>query len=48
MMQIALTKKLADAMEIKLPADDETIYPLFTWTPNWKQMDKHRRKMLAV
>ena len=33
-MQIALTKKLADAMEIKLPANDEAINPLFTWTAN--------------
>jgi len=35
-MQIALTKKLADAMGLKLSAADEkTINPLFLWTANW-------------
>ena len=30
-----MTKKLADAMDVKLPAVDENINPLFTWTANW-------------
>lgn len=35
-MQIALTKKLADAMGLKISAADEkTINPLFLWTANW-------------
>jgi hypothetical protein len=42
-MQIALTKKLADAMEVKLPAADETIRPLFTWTANWTKVWDNRR-----
>lgn len=42
-MQIALTKKLADAMELKLPANDETINPLFTWTANWTKVWDNRR-----
>ncbi|MBS4007000.1 MAG: plasmid pRiA4b ORF-3 family protein [Clostridium sp.] len=42
-MQIALTKKLADALEVKLPATDETINPLFTWTANWTTVWDNRR-----
>ncbi len=42
-MQIALTKKLADAMEIKLPANDEAINPLFIWTANWTRVWDNRR-----
>ena len=33
-MQIALTKKLADALELKLPANDETIAHYFHGQPN--------------
>lgn len=48
-MQIALTKKLADALELKLPAIDETINPLFTWTANWtKVWDNHRTEDMLV
>ncbi|AHM57730.1 hypothetical protein EAL2_808p02250 (plasmid) [Peptoclostridium acidaminophilum DSM 3953] len=42
-MQIALTKKLADALEVKLPTIDGTINPLFTWTANWTKVWDNRR-----
>lgn len=42
-MQIALTKKLTDALGVKLPATDETINPLFTWTANWTTVWDNRR-----
>ena len=42
-MQIALTKKLADALGVKLPATDETINSLFTWTANWTTVWDNRR-----
>lgn len=42
-MQISLTKKLADALGVKLPATDETINPLFTWTANWTTVWDNRR-----
>lgn len=34
-MQIALTKKLSNAMGIKPAAIKEDVNPLFTWTANW-------------
>ncbi len=42
-MQIALTEKLADAMDVKLPAVDENINPLYTWTANWTKVWDNRR-----
>ena len=42
-MQIALTKKLVDALEVKLPAVDETVSPLFTWTANWTRVWSNRK-----
>lgn len=42
-MQIALTKKLADAMAIKPPQYDETINPLFSWTANWAKIWSNSR-----
>ena len=42
-MQIALTKKLSNAMEQKPPASDEAINPLFTWTANWTKVWDNRR-----
>lgn len=42
-MQIALTKKLADALGVKPPSADETINPLFTWTANWTTVWENRR-----
>ena len=42
-MQIALTKKLADALELKLAASDESINPLFSWTVNWTKVWSNRR-----
>ena len=43
MMKIALTKKLADALKLKLPPTDETLNPLFTWTANWTNVWSNRR-----
>ncbi len=42
-MQIALTKKLSDTIGLKLPAIDESINPLFTWTANWTRVWENRR-----
>ncbi|MHB1150751.1 MAG: plasmid pRiA4b ORF-3 family protein [Eubacteriales bacterium] len=42
-MQIALTKKLSDALKLKLPAMDETVNPLFSWTANWTKVWDNRR-----
>ncbi|MDD2190433.1 MAG: hypothetical protein PHE94_03130 [Eubacteriales bacterium] len=42
-MQIALTKKLAEAMEIKPSPVREVINPLFTWTANWTKVWDNRR-----
>ncbi len=42
-MQIALTKKLTDALNVTLPAVDETIDPLFTWTANWTTVWDNRK-----
>ncbi|UUX34806.1 plasmid pRiA4b ORF-3 family protein [Fundicoccus culcitae] len=42
-MQIALTKKLADAKKLTLPTSDETIDPLFTWTANWTRAWENRK-----
>lgn len=42
-MKIALTKKLTDAMGLKLPTDDETTNPLFVWTANWTRVWENRK-----
>jgi len=42
-MQIALTKKLSDALKLKLPAIDETVNPLFSWTANWTKVWENRK-----
>lgn len=42
-MQIALTKKLSDTIGLKLPAIDESIHPLFSWTANWTKVWENRR-----
>ena len=42
-MQIALAKKLADAMGVKPSPLDETISPLFSWTANWVKVWDNRR-----
>lgn len=42
-MQIALTKKLSDALKLKLSAMDETVNPLFSWTANWTKVWDNRR-----
>ncbi len=42
-MQIALTKKLADALGLKPPSLDEAVNPLFSWTANWTTVWENRR-----
>jgi hypothetical protein len=42
-MQIALTKKLADAMGMKPPTASEDENPLFSWTANWTKVWDNRR-----
>ncbi len=42
-MQIALTKKLSEALKLNLSPTDETINPLFTWTANWTTVWENRR-----
>lgn len=42
-MQIALTKKLAEAMGIKPSSIRKVIDPLFTWTANWTKVWDNRR-----
>ena len=41
-MQIALTKKLADAMGINPPPAQEAENPLFSWTANWTKVWDNR------
>ncbi len=48
-MQIALTKKLADALSVKTPHSQESENPLFSWTANWtKVWENHRTEDLIV
>ena len=48
-MQIALTKKLADAMGINSPSAHKDENPLFSWTGNWtKVWDNHRLEDMVV
>lgn len=42
-MQIALTKKLADAMGVKPPSAHEAVNPLFSWTANWTKVWDNRK-----
>jgi hypothetical protein len=42
-MQIALTKKLADAMRVISPSARESEKPLFSWTANWTKVWDNRR-----
>ena len=42
-MQIALTKKLAGALGLKLPATAEDPNPLFKWTANWMKVWENRK-----
>lgn len=42
-MQIALTKKLADAMGVNSPSVREDENPLFSWTANWTKVWDNRR-----
>ncbi len=49
-MQIALTKKLAEALKEKSEAFDESISPLFSWTANWTTIwsDKKTEELLIL
>lgn len=48
-MQIALTKKMADAMGVKPPSVDETHNPLFSWTANLiKVWENHKTEDMIV
>jgi len=42
-MQIALTKKLADAMGADCPSLHQVVEPLFSWTANWTKVWDNRR-----
>ena len=42
-MQIALTKKLAEAMGLKPSPVRKVINPLLTWTANWTKVWDNRR-----
>lgn len=42
-MQIALTKKLSDALGLKPEAEKESINPIFTWTANWTNVWANRK-----
>ena len=42
-MQIALTKKLSEAMGVNPPAAHEDGNPLFSWTANWTKVWDNRR-----
>lgn len=42
-MQIALTKKLADALKIKPPSAQEDHDPMFAWVANWVKVWDNRR-----
>jgi hypothetical protein len=42
-MQIALTKKLAEAMSLKPTPADAAANPLFSWTANWTKVWDNRR-----
>lgn len=47
-MQISLTKKLAEAMNIKPIACNKEINPLFCWTANWTNTFQDRKEDLVV
>lgn len=42
-MQIALTKKLANAMGVDCPLDHDLVDPLFSWTANWTTVWENRK-----
>lgn len=47
-MQIALTKKLATAANIKPEGVDESINPIFCWTANWINTFEDRKEDMVV
>lgn len=48
-MQIALTKKLAEAMGIKPTSGSNTANPLFSWTVNWvNTFDRRKEDMIVM
>lgn len=44
-MQIALTQKLAKALELKVPPSDSSIDSFFSWTANWTNVWKNRKTL---
>ncbi len=47
-MQIALTKKLADAIGIKPSSANEDLDPMFSWTANWTNTFQRRKEDMIV
>ena len=47
-MQIALTKKLADAIGVKLTPSIGEINPLFSWTANWTNTFDRRKEDMVI
>lgn len=47
-MQIALTKKLADAMDLKPIAVNEQMDSFFIWTANWTNTFDGRKEDMVV
>ena len=47
-MQIALTKKLAQVMGVKLPLANDNVDPLFSWTANWTNTFSRRKEDMVV
>ncbi|MDR2855934.1 MAG: plasmid pRiA4b ORF-3 family protein [Methanomicrobiales archaeon] len=47
-MQIALTKKLAQAMGVKPTPPHDTTEPLFSWTANWVNTFSNRKEDMVV
>ena len=47
-MQISLTKKLAEAIGVKLTVSDKEINQLFCWTANWTNTFDNRKEDLVV
>lgn len=47
-MQIALTKKLAEAVGVKPAPADDSINPLFSWTANWTNTFDRRKEDMVV
>lgn len=47
-MQIALTKKLAEAIGIKPTPVSEATEPIFSWTANWQTHSTAEKKIWSL